>query len=237
MLEDFIDMNHESVLLANKIDWSYFEKKSSIYYSDKGAPRVSSYTNESKQLLRDTYKGTHPKRTKKAMKVKKRLKTAADTSIRELERKMSHEQKEQYGEALELYKRAINQKKKDKGYSLHKPFTRCISKGRPHQPYEFNNKVGPITTGKKGKKIIAAIRAFTENPDDRHTIDPLLEQMEGNGLKLPKKLVYDRGGRGKKEIRGVKIVTPDNPKASDTAYQKHRKRKKFRLRCGIEIDK
>ena len=40
MLEDFIDMNHESVLLANKIEWSYFEKELSVYYSDKGAPSV-----------------------------------------------------------------------------------------------------------------------------------------------------------------------------------------------------
>ncbi|MGI6573046.1 MAG: hypothetical protein ACOX19_06455 [Fermentimonas sp.] len=26
MLKDFIDMNHELVLLADKIDWSYFEE-------------------------------------------------------------------------------------------------------------------------------------------------------------------------------------------------------------------
>jgi len=194
------------------------------------------YTGESKQLLRDTYNGTHSKRAKKAKKAKKRLKTIAGAQIRELERKMSEEQKKQYGEELELYKRAVNQKKedKDKVYSLHKPFTRCISKGKPHRPYEFGNKVGVITTGKKGKKIITAIRAFPGNLFDGHTIDPLPVQMGENGLKLPKELVYDRGGRGKKEIRGVKIVTPDKAKASDTAYQKHRKRKKFRSRAGIE---
>jgi hypothetical protein len=69
---------------------------------------------------------------------------------------------------------------------------------------------------------------------DGHTIDPLPVQMEENGLKLPKELVYDRVGRGKKEIRSIKIVTPDKPKASDTAYQKHRKHKEFRSRAGIE---
>ena len=41
MLENFIDMNHELVLLANKIEWSYFEKELSVYYSNKGAPSVS----------------------------------------------------------------------------------------------------------------------------------------------------------------------------------------------------
>lgn len=27
LLEDFIDMRHELVLLGNKIDWNYFEKE------------------------------------------------------------------------------------------------------------------------------------------------------------------------------------------------------------------
>jgi IS5 family transposase len=40
MLEDFIDMNHESVLSANKIGRSYFEKEPGVYYSYKGAPSV-----------------------------------------------------------------------------------------------------------------------------------------------------------------------------------------------------
>ena len=202
----------------------------------EGIKQRRRYTGESKQLLRDTYNGTHPKRAKKAKKAKKRLKTIVGAQIRELERKMSEEQKKQYREELELYKRAVNQKKEDedKVYSLHKPFTRCISKGKPHRPYEFGNKVGVITTGKKGKKIITAIRAFAGNPFDGHTIDPLPVQMGENGLKLPKELVYDRGGRGKKEIRGVKIITPDKPKVNDTAYQKREKRRKCRARAGIE---
>jgi IS5 family transposase len=51
-------------------------------------------------------------------------------------RKMSEEQKKRYGEELKLYKQAVNQKKedKDKVYDLHKPFTRCISKGNPQAP-------------------------------------------------------------------------------------------------------
>lgn len=58
--------------------------------------------------------------------------------------------------------------------------------------------------------------------------------MVENDLKLPEELVYDRGGRGKKEILGVKIITPDKHKASDTAYQKQQKRRKFRARAGIK---
>ena len=52
--------------------------------------------------------------------------------------------------------------------------------------------------------------------------------MVDNDFDLPKELVYDRGGKGKAEIKGVKILTPGKPKASDTNYQKQKKRKKFK---------
>ena len=89
-----------------------------------------SYRCESKQLLRDSYNGKHPKRARKAKKARKRLKTIANAQIRDIKRKMNGEQQTKYGDRLELYQRAANQKQqdRDKVYSLHKPFTRCISK-------------------------------------------------------------------------------------------------------------
>jgi len=41
LLTDFIDMGHELVLLANKIEWRYFEKEFSDFYSIKGQPAVT----------------------------------------------------------------------------------------------------------------------------------------------------------------------------------------------------
>ena len=195
-----------------------------------------SYTRESKQLLRDTYNGKHPKRVKQANKARRRLKTIANVQLRDLERKMNISSLAGFRETLELYRRAVNQKKTDhdKVYSLHKPFTKCIAKGKAHKPYEFGNKVGLITTSRKGRKIITAIRAFSETPFDGHTIEPLLNQMENNAFQLPKEIIYDRGGKGKRCIKGVKILTPDKAKKTDTAYQKQRKRKKFRSRAAIE---
>ena len=194
------------------------------------------FTRESKQLVRDTYNGAHPKRSKQAKKAKKRLKTIANKMLRELDRKMTEPQKTRYKNDMELYKRAVNQQKndKDKIYSLHKPFTKCISKGKAHKQYEFGNKVGLITGGKKGRKIILAVKAFLENPFDGHTIEPLLNQMESNNVQLPKELAYDRGGKGKSEINGVKIIIPAPPKKTDTLYQKQTKRKKCRARAAIE---
>lgn len=58
--------------------------------------------------------------------------------------------------------------------------------------------------------------------------------MEQNRFRLPQELVYDRGGRGRSEIKGVKISTPGKPKKKDTAYEKRKKRKKFRSRAAIE---
>ena len=203
---------------------------------EEGLKQRQTYTKVSKQLVRDTYNGKHPKRAKKARKAQAKLKTIAMRLIRELIRNFSKDQLCFYQPLMDLYSKVINQKRgdKDKIYSIHKPFTRCIAKGKAHKQYEFGNKVGLITTANKGKKIITAIQAYLETPYDGHTIEPLLDQMQNNGQKLPKELVYDRGGKGKSEIKGVKISIPSPPKKKDTAYQKQVKRKKFRTRAAIE---
>ena len=203
---------------------------------NEGIKQRQRYTKVSKQLVRNTYNGKHPKRAKLARKSQRQLKTIAMRLIRELERNFTAEQQEFYRESMELYTKADTQKRNDtdKVYSLHKPFTRCIAKGKAHKQYEFGNKVGLVTTSNKGKKIILGIKAFLQTPYDGHTIEPLLEQMETGGQQLPKELVYDRGGKGKSEIKGVKISIPGVPRKTDTAYQKHTKRKKFRTRAAIE---
>ena len=58
--------------------------------------------------------------------------------------------------------------------------------------------------------------------------------MKTNEIILPKELAYDRGGKGKSEIKGVKILTPDKAKKTDSPYRKLQKRKRFRSRAGIE---
>ena len=195
-----------------------------------------SYSRESKQLLRDSYNGKHAKRMKRAKKARKRLKTIANVQIRDLKRKMNAEQTAAYQDSFRIFQRVVNQQPQDhnKIYSLHKPFTQCISKGKVHKQYEFGNKVGIIVTGNKGRKIITAVKAFIENPYDGHTIEPLLDQMVRNGQQLPDEIIYDRGGKGRKEIKGVKIIIPDVPKKTDTNYVKQEKRKRFRSRAGIE---
>ncbi|MDR1274035.1 MAG: transposase [Odoribacteraceae bacterium] len=40
MLKDFINPRHELVLLADAIDWQYFEDEFRQYYSENGAPSI-----------------------------------------------------------------------------------------------------------------------------------------------------------------------------------------------------
>jgi transposase, IS5 family len=194
-----------------------------------------SYIRVSKQLVRDTFNSKHPKRVIKAKKAGKKLKTIAGRLIRELERELTAEQLLFHQEALNFYKQIINQKRtdKDKIYSIHKPFTSCIAKGKAHKQYEFGNKIGLLTTSQT--LIITAIKAFEGNPHDSKTIEPLLEQVKKNDLTVPHEVVYDRGGRGQKQIGKTIISTPDNrPLKRDTEYQRKKKRMKFRRRAAIE---
>ena len=57
---------------------------------------------------------------------------------------------------------------------------------------------------------------------------------ETNEKQLPKEPVYDRGGKEKSEIKGVKIIIPSSPKNIDTQYEREEKRKKCRARTAIE---
>ena len=121
-----------------------------------GIKQRHKFIKESKELVRATYNGKHPRRAKQAKKAVNRLKTIANKKLRELDRKMSEPQKACYSNDMGLCCRAVNQQKNDhdKVYNLHKPFTKCIAKGKPHKRYEFGNKVGLITGGKKGRKVI-----------------------------------------------------------------------------------
>ena len=200
----------------------------------EGIKQRQTYRRISKQLLRESHNPKHPKRAEKAKKAVKKLRALAGRQIRELERQLSENQLLKYKELLDICKKVIAQKRtdKDKIYSIHKFFTACIAKGKAHKKYEFGNKVGLAATAKN--LIITGVDAFFGNPYDGNTIEPLLEQMKTNLDFEVEEVVYDRGGRGQKEIRGVKISTPNKPLKRDSVYEKRKKRKKFRRRAAIE---
>ncbi len=215
--------------LAKKI----IDKCNSISTKEMTKQRQS-YKRVSKQLLRDSYNGQHPRRAKKAKKSQKKLKTIAGRLIRELERELSSERLPEYEEDLKLYKRVLLQKPKDKNkiYSLHKMFTACIAKGKAHKKYEYGNKIGVMVNPKS--LVILGVESYEGNPHDSRTIAPLLAQIKSNLNYQPEEVIYDRGGRGISEIDGVKISTPKPAMKRDSQYEKTKKRKKFRRRAAIE---
>ena len=190
-----------------------------------------SYTRTSKQLLRDTYNGTHPKRRKKANAAKRKLKTIARRLVRELERKLPEGN---YTTELELYKKVLAQEKnsKQKIYSLHQPDVYCMSKGKAHKKYEYGCKASVVLTQNTG--IIVGAMTHTTNLYDGHTLEPVLNQVERLTNKVPKTATVDRGYKGKQNIGNTKIQMPKPPLKKDNVYQKRKKRKHHRRRAAIE---
>ena len=215
--------------LAKKI----IDKCNSIAEKENIQQRQS-YKRISKQLIMDSYNGSHPKRKKKSKKAQKKLKTIAGRLVRELHRELTTEALARYENQLLLFQQVLNQSKQDKNkiYSLHKPFTCCIAKGKASKQYEFGNKIGFMANPKN--LLVLGIESFEGNPHDSNTIGPLLNQIEKNLGYKPEEVVYDRGGRGKPAINGVKISTPKPPLKTDSQYQKQKKRAKFRRRAAIE---
>jgi len=208
--------------------------KSNTIADKEDITQRQTYVRTAKQLLRDTYNSNHPNRKKKAKKAGRKLTTIAGRLLRELERKLTEECLKKYQDEINFYKTVLAQNRTDKNkfYSLHKPFTACIAKGKAHKQYEFGNKIGIMVNPKS--LVIVGVQSFPGNPHDSKTIAPLLGQMQSNLDYTPEEVVYDRGGKGQKQIGNTTISTPGKPLKRDSEYQKRKKRKKFRRRAAIE---
>ena len=189
------------------------------------------YTRTTKQLVRDAYNGTHPKRRKKANAAKRKLKTIAGRLVRELDRKLPEGC---FEKELEIFNKVLAQQRnsKNKIYSLHEPEVYCMSKGKAHKKYEYGCK-GSIVLGQKSGIILGAM-TFTTNVYDGHTLPDVLEQVEVLTGKRPKTATVDRGYKGKQMVGSTKINIPKPPLKKDTEYQKRKERKYFRRRAAIE---
>lgn len=191
-----------------------------------------SYKRTSKQLVRDTYNGTHPKRRKKANAAKRKLKTIAGRLVRELERKLPIDNPQRT--TLAIFTKVLNQttKSKNKIYSLHEPEVYCIAKGKAHKKYEYGCKASVVLTQKTG--IIVGAMTFKTNVYDAHTLEDVLAQTKRLTGKYPENAWVDRGYKGKQLVGQTIINMPKPPLKKDSEYQKRKKRKHFRNRAAIE---
>lgn len=200
----------------------------------EGIQLRQSYTRTLKQLMIDQRFREHPKRRKKANAAAKKIDTIAGRVVRDIERKLTNEQKLEYEKELVIFNIILQQKRSDKNkiYSLHEPHIQCIAKGKEAKKYEFGNKSSLVIT--KHSRIIVGAIAFEGNPYDGHTLDKQLEQVQRLTGKMPEVAIVDRGYRGRKTVNDVEICTPGKLKVSATQYQKQKTRKRFRARAGIE---
>ena len=176
----------------------------------------------------------HPKKIKKARAAMKRLGTIVGILIRDISRNLNEAQLAKHKEAFELFKKVINQKRKDsnKVYSLHESHIYAIAKGKDHKKYEYGTKASLVTTMKSN--IIIGVAAHQKNEHDSKTLEAALASANKHRTKPIVEAICDRGYRGKKEVDGTVICIPDKPLKRDTKYQKEQKRKKFRRRAAIE---
>lgn len=192
------------------------------------------YVRKVKELLMLQRFRNHPKNKGKARKAEKKLKTIAGRLVRELERKLETEKLSNYKDQIKIYKRILEQKRKDKNkiYSIHEPEVVCIAKGKEHKPYEFGSKVAIAMTKRSG--IIVGAVNFTKSIYDGHTLDETISQTEKVTGRRPKAAIVDRGFRGRKWVGETEIVGPKPPGKKTTNYQKQKARERFRRRAAIE---
>ena len=192
------------------------------------------YKGELKQQMIDQRFHDHPRRKKKALAARRRIKIIAGKVFRDLERKMTESQRMKYAEKFSIFNRVLTQNKnsKNKVYSLHQPQVSCIAKGKEHKKYEFGNKVSITKTRKSG--IIIGVLSFAGNPFDGDTLAPQLAQVERITNHKPETGIVDRGYRGRKQVNGTQIICPGKSPKTGRQYQRQKMRQRFRARAGIE---
>jgi IS5 family transposase len=152
------------------------------------------YNKVSKKLLFDQARYAHARQMQRAAACVRKSKTILGRVIRDIERKMTCENKA-LSELLLLAKRIFEQTRysQNKVYSVHEPHVVCITKGKAHKKFEFGCKVGVAATS-RGGWLVGAM-AFPGNPYDGHTLKDMMEQVE-RVAKLPKQVFVDLGYRG-----------------------------------------
>ena len=201
---------------------------------EEGIKQRQSYKRTVKKLVMAQRFRKHPTNKKKALQASRKLKTIAGRMLRELERKLTIEQKQKYAVNFEIYNKILKQKKTDteKIYSIHEPKVYCISKGKEHKKYEFGSKASLVITRNSG--IIVGAYSLEKNDYDGHTLPKALDQCEELRGIRPTVAIADRGYKGKTRIGETEILIPKPPKKSNSEYEKRKARARFRRRASIE---
>jgi len=200
-----------------------------------GIKQRRTFIKEVKQLRITCRHFGHKKKSGKARRALKRLRTIAGILLRELERKLPADTLKQESERFSLYERVLSQQPKDKNkiYSLHEPDVYCVGKNKERKPYEYGSKVSVARTLES--KIIVGVKNHEENKHDSRTLESVLDSVNSTRKTQVRTAVVDRGYRGvKKLLPEVEIIIPSRPLKKDTEKVRNRKRRLCQKRSGIE---
>src|SRR5260370_1077291 len=152
-LSTLLDQSHPLKLLAEAIDWEFFEREfAALYHKARGvlvpeAQRAGlelrqSYKRVGKRALQKQGRYAHAEQLKRARKETRKLRTYLGRVMRDIQRKSAASGTEvspQLQEYLERAARIYRQQRADKHklYSMQAPGVECISKGKEHKKYEF----------------------------------------------------------------------------------------------------
>lgn len=202
--------------------------------AEEGIPLRRSYRRELKETLRVIRFSKSQKDKKKVRAAIRRVKTMTNALLRDVTRKLPEASRLARHEALEQYRRAVNQERHDKNkiYSLHEPDVSCICKGKEHKKYEFGSKAAIVMTKTSG--IIVGAMSFPGNPYDGDTLKDVLSQVEEVRGIAPQIAYGDRGFRGRKRVGATSVVIPGTPQPGITEYARRKARKNFGRRSAIE---
>ena len=171
---------------------------------------------------------------KERKKCRRRIKTIAGCLLRDFLRNAGDGAELLYAEELDLIKRVLRQKRRDKNkvYSLHDPDVLCIAKGKAHKKYEFGRKAS-VTMLRDSGVIVSAV-SFKENLYDGDTLEPALQQASSMAGKIFKSALVDKGYRGRKNVNGTDVIIPGKISKKLSAYHRRKQRKRNARRAAIE---
>jgi IS5 family transposase len=174
-LDQIINLKHELVLLAGKIDWDWID----------GAGYA------------------HAKQFKRHRRQLRTLRSRLGRIIRDIRRKVEGQDTLEEAFALPLSRatQIRSQQQRQRGwklYSFHAPEVECIGKGKASPPYEFGVKASIVTNNRPapGGQFVLHARALPDNPYDGHTLREVIDRTETlTGCTIERAYV-DKGYRG-----------------------------------------
>src|SRR2546430_1794286 len=174
-LDQIINLKHELVLLAGKIDWDWID----------GAGYA------------------HAKQFKRYRRQLRTLRSRLGRIIRDIRRKVEGQDALEEAFALPLSRatQIRSQQQRQRGwklYSFHAPEVECIGKGKASAPYEFGVKASVVTTNARapGGQFVLHARTLPGNPYDGHTLGAVIEAAQRLTGREIERAYVDKGYRG-----------------------------------------